>query len=657
MGSCFSKKKTTIKPTAPLSNLNPIPKVKSLEENIRNNAIPAAEETAVRKEIFVIKQRKSHDREENRSNVINKPTASPTASSSSANNEGAAKAAAPIVRTSSCTKEEVDAILIQCGRLSRSSSGKAAAAGSSNGRKYSGSKRSYDFDQESKKCTDEEVENEQEVEDGQRARSSHRRTLSREKDVEYKRSGSRHRHRSSSTSREEEKKRNSNGGSTSRRLSRSPGRRSETPTTMATTSDKSKPGKMVSVPASNGAIKRVSVKRATASPRSQSPANARASNEQLVPQPSLSRNSSRKADQSPYRRNPLSEIDDNCLRSEQGAALKRPDHQIKKTNLTNNKAQCNKEVEEGIAAKKPFHFQSQKPDEVNIGGATKEKYDSKNPKNLTEGEVPILSTEIEVTENIIRPAQTITRSRSSRRSRDLDFLNNGNEEKTFVNNVPTSYASLLLEDIQNFHQKNTNNNTSTFTLPPCVTKACSILDAVADLNSSTTSNITSGAFSNDRSDHPSHNFSSTKAQLEKKRLEVVNKDPLFETETEVFMNNDLLEPSIHKYITVRRGMTGGEEMEQQESSGSNSVVCQQWFSSSSWEPNSADSTDQWTSSSNTGNEVVVEKEEPRKKMPSERARRLRNSGRGKKIELDQHHQIGKVGIRNHTTPVAAAASV
>ena len=34
------------------------------------------------------------------------------------------------VRTSSCTKEEVDAILIQCGRLSRSSSGVGRAVSS-----------------------------------------------------------------------------------------------------------------------------------------------------------------------------------------------------------------------------------------------------------------------------------------------------------------------------------------------------------------------------------------------------------------------------------------------------------------------------------------------------------------------------------------------
>ena len=59
---------------------------------------------------------------------------------------GVVMSAAP-VRTSSCTKEEVDAILIQCGRLSRSSSGKGGPGVSTPSKKYSGSNRSYDFDQ------------------------------------------------------------------------------------------------------------------------------------------------------------------------------------------------------------------------------------------------------------------------------------------------------------------------------------------------------------------------------------------------------------------------------------------------------------------------------------------------------------------------------
>jgi len=60
-----------------------------------------------------------------------------------------------------------------------------------------------------------------------------------------------------------------------------------------------------------------------ASPRSQSPARANANNkpfnENQQP-PSLSRSSSRKAEQSPYKRNPLSEIEPNSLSFPHSAA-------------------------------------------------------------------------------------------------------------------------------------------------------------------------------------------------------------------------------------------------------------------------------------------------------------------------------------------------
>lgn len=66
-------------------------------------------------------------------------------------------------------------------------------------------------------------------------------------------------------------------------------------------------------------------------------------------------------------------------------------------------------------------------------------------------------------------------------------------------------------------------------------------------------------------------------------------------ESEVGLDhNDLTEPSLHKYVTVR----GGVDMEQQESAGSNSFFFLANGGgvasvSSSWEPNSADSTDRW----------------------------------------------------------------
>lgn len=281
------------------------------------------------------------------------------------------------VRTSSCTKEELDAILIQCGRLSRSSSGKGSSENNGRGtsgsgsRKYAGSKRSYDFDHDS--TTEKSYDDEEKPQ----IRPAHRRTPSREKDggaSELKRSGSRDEGRRSG----------------SRRASRSPGRRQETP------AEKTRPGKMVSVPATvstareagNGTRKASATAakrsgevgaRGTASPRARSPAkikaasnenihhhhpspakNKAASNENIhhhhPSQPSLSRNSSRKADQSPYRRNPLSEVDENIPKTEQQPTLKNQD--LNKPNKGNsNKTARRKEGEEGM--NKASHIQLQ----------------------------------------------------------------------------------------------------------------------------------------------------------------------------------------------------------------------------------------------------------------------------------------------------------
>lgn len=154
--------------------------------------------------------------------------------------------------------------------------------------------------------------------------------------------------------------------------------------------------------------------------------------------------------------------------------------------------------------------------------------------------------------NVIPPA--VTRTRSSRLSRDLDI----NPET--LANPNSSYTALLLEDIHNFHQNNAPP--ASFPLPPCVTKACSILEAVADLNSST----------------------------EQIKARKAKQDPI--VESEIVGSDDLMQPSFHKYVTVRRGAGDDEDLEEQESSGSNSFVGsqQQWACSSSWEPNSAEST-------------------------------------------------------------------
>ncbi|OMO92448.1 hypothetical protein CCACVL1_06853 [Corchorus capsularis] len=565
------------------------PKVGAEEEE--DGKARQEEESLVKKEIFVIKHRKSNERDRQSP----PPNALENESASSASGEGGI-CNNTAVRTSSCTKEEVDAILIQCGRLSRSnSSGKTSSCS----RKYSGSKRSYDFDNENdigaasaecgsrKKgndgfCDDERPRHRQSSRSCSSQAQGRRRTPSREREQQLQRSGSRERG-------------SSNGG---RRVSRSPGRRSEgglgsNAAANATNTNSNRPGKMVSVPATvssnNGvggggieaatstanAIKRISVKRnaacdaavgvgvgsrSAASPRSQSPARTNPNPNSNQQQPTLSRSSSRKAEHSPYRRNPLSEIDPNSLAYPQSAA--------NKTSCCLNKGSTNQKLNVEMNNKVIVQVQGANIKAGSIDTAAKE------PPITGVEEVkthpPITATGVEN----LKP-QTLTRSRSSRRSRSRDLDLN---PETLLNSVPSSYTTLLLEDIQNFHQ---TNNTPSFSLPPCVTKACSILEAVADLNSTTNSNLSS-AFSRDESS---------------KMLET--RHPF--VESEVVGTDDLMEPSFHKYVTVRRGGTlGGSEMEEQESSGSNSFVgCgqhQHWgISCSSWEPNSADSTDRWTS--------------------------------------------------------------
>ncbi|KAJ4960789.1 hypothetical protein NE237_020699 [Protea cynaroides] len=666
MGSCLSKKCSfpfsSDVNTVGATPSDPTCKAKKEDQGEQTMAVQAQE--IVKKEIFLIKQRKSHERRPEEKGV-----AAGNAVQDESNRNGSHvndnKGGGPTtVRTSSCTKEEVDAILIQCGRLSRSSSGKipgtsdnsnnSRGLSSSGSRKYSGSKRSYDFDHDSEKKKGSNVDADDEAEEDEeekqnlyqrqsRPSRSHRRTRSREKDVDYKRSSSREKDvdhkRSSSREKDVDNKRSSSrdrvsssgveersqSGDGGRRVSRSPGRRSENPTAATAPaynhgSDKSRPGRMVSVPASISTkektnfipdsatgTKRVSVKksgeiggglRTAASPRSQSPANAREPNENAQQQViSLSRNSSRKTEHSPYRRNPMSDIDENILRNEQISLRSAQELINKSSKATVNKLQRNREgTEEGLA-KKPSQFQSLKPDERDTGVFTEHPQgtNGNNVRGLRENDAmgckpkeqqgTVEECDVAVTAGPtgadgLKP-QTIKRSRSSTRSRDLDF-----NPDILLN--PTSYASMLLEDIQNFHQQNVNG----FSLPPCVTKACSILEAVADLNSCTSSNHSS-VFSGDiisEADRCHKNVTSN-SHLAKK----ITKDPFLESEDGVIQN--LMEPSLYKYVTVRRGLMGGET-EQQESSGSNSFL----NASISWEPNSADSTERWSSLSNNGDE-------------------------------------------------------
>lgn len=72
-------------------------------------------------------------------------------------------------------------------------------------------------------------------------------------------------------------------------------------------------------------------------------------------------------------------------------------------------------------------------------------------------------------------------------------------------------------------------------------------------------------------------------------------------ETEIVVKDDLVEPSLHKYDTVRESRA---DLEPQESAGSNSFVSQPWTAaaaSSGWEPDSVDSPRNWRL--NDGEEV------------------------------------------------------
>ncbi|CAI9780864.1 unnamed protein product [Fraxinus pennsylvanica] len=625
MGGCLSKKSTSA--SSPNALLKPPEEVKSDTQVEKKKA----EEETVKKEIFIIKHRKSHEIERRFEDEENK------AKNGELVNSYGIMGAAP-VRTSSCTKEELDAILIQCGRLSRSSStGKAAISGSvgssengisnlQNGRKCIGSKRSFDFDNENgregQSTDDKNVVNGDDSGMVGERESRHRRRPSQAAEAGSSSQGGRRRRTPSRERNQAEQKPRSGSrerdgsGSGGRRVSRSPGRRSESPITSSSCVNSSsanangdrgsRPGKMVSVPAtvsplamdksnnagggepnSTTAVKRIQVKRnvgvdgaagsrASASPRTQSPAraNARVCNEnqninsgqnqqQLV---SLSRSNSRKAEHSPYRRNPLGEIDTNVIAEHMPSSpgIKTKNNILSQAPVQKPNADNNRRAK-------------YKPDNslTNVNCKAKER-----PQLMAEETTGAYGLASSVALNVVTSGTeqlkplAKTRSRSSRLSRDLDI------KLEELSNPTPSYTALLLEDIHNFHQ--TNNTPPTFSLPPCLTKACSILEAVADLNSTTSSNLSS-TFSDERRRNPvSENF--TKRD---------GKDPI--VKSKVALYDDLMEPSFQKYVTVRD--TVGGESEQQESSGSNSFISSERHQdSSSWEPNSADSTDGWNSS-------------------------------------------------------------
>uniref|UniRef100_A0A0D3F814 Uncharacterized protein n=1 Tax=Oryza barthii TaxID=65489 RepID=A0A0D3F814_9ORYZ len=259
--------------------------------------------------------------------------------------------------------------------------------------------------------------------------------------------------------------------------------------------------------------------------------------------PSLSRSSS------PYRRSPMVEIDENSLRN-------------------NNGANRHKKISENALA---IAAAPQK-----ATARSKEKPKVVEETVLVAAAPPASKTT--ATRTASATAESLnTKARSRRASRDFDQNTN-------------SYATQLLEDIQSYHQQqNTTSVAATaatlpsFSLPACVSKACSILDAVADLNSSSSD---SHSCEPDRS---ANDRGSVNAPLGGGM-------------------DDLAEPGVHKrHATAPRGdiRGGGGETEPQESAGSNSVSGNPW--TPSWEPNSVESTDRtWSASrsTNNGDEVV-----------------------------------------------------
>ncbi|GJM85638.1 hypothetical protein PR202_ga02109 [Eleusine coracana subsp. coracana] len=354
------------------------------------------------------------------------------------------------VRTSSCTREEVDAILIQCGRLSRSSSGTGRTpsreTGSHHRRRRSGSKRSYDFDQE-QKAGDEEGN----WESGRPASrpSPHRGSPQR------KRSGSR--------------ERSSGGGSGSRRASRSPGRRG------------AEGGGVSSSAAAAGGGAREAAAAGEDGVRAGEGEDARGR---------------RVGDQVRVAEVELAGEDDGggggerermrCAGAEQelvqeGRAVAvpaEPHGRDRREHAPEQQRQTSSE--EGHGAREGADCYRKRARSGNKKRETAE--------DATAADARPLSAKTNATRTVSVAAESLSqRPRSRRASRDLD------------QGSSNSYASQLLEDIQNYHnEQHQASATPSFSLPACVAKACSILDAVADLNSSSTS---SSSLANNNNDY------------------------------------------------------------------------------------------------------------------------------------------------------------
>ncbi|CAN6470225.1 unnamed protein product [Victoria cruziana] len=493
---------------------------------------------------------------------------------------------------SGCTKDEVDAILIQCGRLSRSSSGKSsnenngrALTNSASTKRHSGSKRHFEYQAENENHLDREA-----GDDGggkQRSgRSSHKRTPSGDMggmvDYYYKRSSSRERNP------DEQRARRggpaaaaaaAGGGEARRRVSRSPGRRGDA------TPDKSRASRSgrYAPPSSGDTGAKPVAKRNNVASRSRSPAaRASAATTPTVPTPSLSRNSSRKGEQSPYRR-PLT--GDSAPKS-QGQADNSADlvttiagDRSKSTGNHQNIAKDKEgEIEERVRNPSTSHHRSESFD-----GSGKAR-DSRSSNNTIREQLLTCRVVKQVPRQ--QPSPTMLVSDQRQTEPEAEEAEAEGEEDAQVRG-----ESLTLDAESCYPQKDFTRSTlesayptldidvhsPAFYLPPCVSKACSILEAVADLNS---------------------NNSVHRARDPLELLELHNGNNVD--------GHHVTERNFHKYVSARRDIAHQPaSSEGQESSGSNTVVT----TSSAWEPASADSTDRWVDGRLFQKFMVPEEEE------------------------------------------------
>lgn len=416
----------------------------------------------------------------------------------------------PQLTKSSSAKEDLDAILIQCGRLSRSSSGKASNDTNNNPRQYSGSKRH---------ATEEAEEVEQEKAKETTSRPSHRRSSSRDLTVEAKRSTSRDRV-------------NADGKRvTGRRISPSPGRRAEpSPGRRSETStEKARPGKQNAANAdSRNVSKRPATKRATnsgdaggvstATSRSRSPA-PRIASEPGLPQ-TLSRSSSRKAEQSPFRR-PLNDETPNepgdvetrnePLQAEssksQSTEKKISPAQIsdgietvkkeKRSALKDISGNCNNTIRDQLLSCRaaPTLKKAFASDEISEAEAVKSRNHRRKPSNEME-------TKSRESEDIRVTVEEHVEKQSDQSSGDVNVKSEGiSTQFPRSRSQRRSREQFVLDSQALFEAANPSLNSTemtAFTIPASVSKACSILEAVADLNSSVNSN-SSSIYSNDKS--------------------------------------------------------------------------------------------------------------------------------------------------------------